>query len=187
MIDYQPAQISSRRSIDHDVLLDNIVRHARTAVLFEFPIVLPTVNVGAGRTKGTVPDLPAELPPLEEIDRTQINAWEDSEFRAAVSVTGRKKLIMTAPWTEACLSFPSLDAMREGYETYPVVDAVRGTSVEAYDTAINRLVRAGAKPTTWAQVLCELQRDWGRDNTADRFAGILSGDAPRGNASRKDQ
>ena len=32
---------------------------------------------------------------------------------------------MAALWTEACLTFPSLDAMREGYETYPVTRAVR--------------------------------------------------------------
>jgi hypothetical protein len=31
-----------------------------------------------------------------EIDGTQINAWEDVEFRDAVRATGRKKLIMTA-------------------------------------------------------------------------------------------
>src|SRR2546430_3933642 len=51
------------------------------------------------------------------------NSWEDEEFVAAVKATGRKKLIMVALWTEVCLAFPALDAMREGYEVFPVVDA----------------------------------------------------------------
>lgn len=68
---------------------------------------------------------------IEVFDRTTINAWEDVEFVQAVKATGRKKLIMTALWTEACISFPALDALREGYEVYPVVDAVGGTSLEA--------------------------------------------------------
>ena len=45
-----------------------------------------------------------------------MNSWEDVEFRRAVEATGRKKLIMTALWTEVCLAYPSLDAMRDGFE-----------------------------------------------------------------------
>ena len=80
---------------------------------------------------------------------------------------------MTALWTEARLRFPTLDAIREGYEVYPIVDAVGGTSVEAYRSALDRMVQAGARRTSWVQVLCELQRDWSRKNTAGPFAEIL--------------
>jgi nicotinamidase-related amidase len=38
---------------------------------------------------------------------------------------------MAALWTEACLTFPALDALKEGYEAYVVADAVGGTSVTA--------------------------------------------------------
>src|SRR5208283_4919542 len=65
---------------------------------------------------------------------------------------------------------PTLDAIREGYEVYPIVDAVGGTSVEAHRTALERVVQAGARPTSWVQVLCELQRDWSRGETAQPFA-----------------
>ena len=34
--------------------------------------------------------------------------------------------------TEICMAFPALDALREGDEVYPVVDAIAGTSVEAH-------------------------------------------------------
>ena len=72
----------------------------------------------------TVPELAEVLTDHVEIDRTQINAWEDVEFRQTVEATGRNKLIMTALWTEVSLAFPSLDALRDGYEVYPVADAV---------------------------------------------------------------
>jgi len=53
---------------------------------------------------------------------------------------------LSALWTEACLSFPALDALREGYEVYPVVDAVGGTSVEAH-RAGRQSHRAGWRTT----------------------------------------
>jgi len=82
-------------------------------------------------------------------------------------------LIMTALWTEACLAFPTLDALRDGYEVYPVVDAVGGTSLEAHRAALARMTQVGAKPISWVQMACELQRDWNRGGTAAKFAEIL--------------
>ncbi|HXW80882.1 MAG TPA: hydrolase [Acidimicrobiales bacterium] len=178
IIDYQPAQISSTRSIERDLLVNNIVRVAKLGVLYELPIVLSTVNVGTGRNGPTIPELLSVLPPIEAFDRTQINAWEDADFRAAVVATGRRKLIMTALWTEACLAFPTLDALKEGYEPYLVVDAVGGTSVEAHRAGLERMVQAGANPVSWVQLACELQRDWARHRTADTFFEILFGGSP---------
>src|SRR5450432_3613994 len=141
VIDYQPSQIQTTRSIDSDLLVRNIVSVARTAQTYGLPIVLSTVNVANGQGH-TIPELAEALGDQVEIDRTQINAWEDIEFRNAVEATGRKNLIMTALWTEVCLTFPSLDALRAGYEVYPVVDAVGGTSLEAHRAGLERIVQA---------------------------------------------
>src|SRR5213078_1512910 len=103
----------------------------------------------------TIHQLAEVLAGIEELDRTTINAWEDEEFVTAVKATDRKKLIMTALWTEACLTFPALDALREGYDVYPVVDAVGGTSVEAHEAALRRIEQAGGKMISWTQLLCE--------------------------------
>jgi len=136
------------------------------------PIVLSTVNVANGQGP-TVPELKEVLADSSEIDRTQINAWEDVEFRQAVEATGRRKLIMTALWTEVCLTFPSLDALGEGYEVYPVVDAVGGTSLEAHRAGIERIVQAGAQPISWVSLACELQRDWARTDTVPEVVDIV--------------
>ena len=172
VIDYQPSQFQTVTSIDHDVLVRNIVSVARTAKAFGLPIVLSTVNVANGQGP-TVPELKEVLADSSEIDRTQINAWEDVEFRQAVEATGRRKLIMTALWTEVCLTFPSLDALGEGYEVYPVVDAVGGTSLEAHRAGIERVVQAGAQPISWVSLACELQRDWARTDTVPDVVDIV--------------
>jgi nicotinamidase-related amidase len=173
LIDYQPIQVGSIASMDRRDLVMNIVAVARTAKLYGVPIVLSTVNVKTGVNQPTIPQLAKVLDGIEALDRTTINAWEDAEFVKAVKATDRKKLLMAALWTEACLSFPTLDAIREGFEIYPIVDAVGGTSVEAHRAALERMIQAGARPTSWVQVLCELQRDWLRKETAGRFAEIL--------------
>jgi nicotinamidase-related amidase len=173
IIDYQPVQVTSVASMDRRVLVTNIVSVASLAKLFKLPVVLSTVNVKTGKNAPTIHQLQATLPDAEALDRTTINAWEDEQFLRAVKATGRKKLIMTALWTEACLAFPTLDALRDGYEVYPVVDAVGGTSLEAHRTALERVVQAGAQPIGWVQMACELQRDWARGDTAARFAELL--------------
>jgi nicotinamidase-related amidase len=172
VIDYQPSQFQTVHSMDTDLLTRNIVSVARTAKTYGLPIVLSTVNVANGQGH-TIPELADVLSDLVEIDRTQINAWEDVEFRNAVEATGRKKLIMTALWTEVCLTFPSLDALRAGYEVYPVVDAVGGTSLEAHRAGLERIVQAGAQPIGWVSLACELQRDWGRLATVPDVVDIV--------------
>ena len=174
-IDYQPAQISAVSSMDLQLLVDNVVRVAKIGKAFDLPIVLSTVNVKGGQ-KPTVPALREVLSREKELDRTTINAWEDKEFLEAVEATGRKKLIMCALWTEACLIFPSLDALRDGYDVYPVVDAVGGTSIEAHQYALQRIAQAGGRFESWAQLICELQRDWGRANTIQPVRQIAFGD-----------
>jgi nicotinamidase-related amidase len=173
IIDYQPVQVTSVASMDRQKLVSNIVAVAWTAKLYGLPIVLSTVNVKTGKNQPTIHQLQEVLPAVDSFDRTTINAWEDVEFNKAVKETGRKKLIMAALWTEACLTFPALDALGEGYEVYPVVDAVGGTSPEAHRAALDRITQAGAKPVSWVQLICELQRDWQRKNTAQEFANIL--------------
>ena len=173
IIDYQPIQVTSIASMDRRTLVTNIMAVIKAAKLYGVPIVLSTVNVKTGMNEPTIHQVAEELAGIEALDRTAINAWEDEEFVAAVKATYRKKLIITALWTEACLSFVALDALHEGYEVYPVEDAVGGTSVEAHRVALERLVQAGAQPTSWVQVLCELQRDWARKETSQQFAELL--------------
>lgn len=173
LIDYQPTQVESIGSMNHHALIQNVVMTAKLAKIYQVPIVLSTVNVKSGRNKDTIPDLKKVLGDQPSIDRTSINAWQDQNFVEAVKATGRKKLVMAALWTEACLTFPTLDALAEGFQVYPVVDAVGGTSKIAHETALRRVEQAGAQLITNAQLACEWQRDWNRTDTVPDFVKIL--------------
>jgi nicotinamidase-related amidase len=173
LIDYQPTQFSSIRSMDPALLLKNIVTTVKTAKLFGLPIVHSMVNVSSGQNQPTVPELAELLEDSPPLDRTSINSWEDSDFVAAVRATRRRKLIFCALWTEACMAFAALDALSERYEVYPVVDAIAGTSVEAHRAGLERVMQAGGKPISWVSLACELQRDWARQKTVPGFTRIL--------------
>ena len=161
--------------MDQDLLLENIVSTVKTAKAFDMPIVHSTINVATGRGQPTVPRLAELLEDNPPIDRTTTNAWEDADFLAAVRATGRRKLIACALWTEICMTFPALDALREGYEVYPVVDAIGGTSEEAHRAGLERVVQAGGRPVGWVALAVELQRDWAREETvADVIEIVLT-------------
>jgi nicotinamidase-related amidase len=173
IIDFQPVQVSSIVTMEKRLLIANVVNLAKSAKLYDLPVVLTTVNVATGLNTPTITPITDVLPGVTPIDRTAINAWEDEDFVAAVKATGRRKLIMVALWTEVCLAFPALDALREGFDVFAVVDAVGGTSRLAHQAGIDRVVQAGGKPVSWIQVACELQRDWNRTATAQGFAEIV--------------
>ena len=161
LIDYQKEMFDSIRS---ETPADLVELHARllakTAMAFKMPIVLSTVGVGAGFNGPTRPSILADLPGVSVIDRSSMNAFEDSAFREAVKQTGRKRLIVGALHTEICLTFASVQALKDGYDVMYVADAVGGRSQVAHRTAIERLAHAGAVPTTALAVLTELFRDW---------------------------
>ena len=159
--------------MDSDLLLENVVSTAKLAKLFGLPIVHSTVGVAAGQDQSTLPELAGLIEDYPPIDRTAINSWEDVDFLAAVRATGRRKLILCALWTEMCMAFMALDAMREGYEVYPVVDAIAGTSGEAHRAGLERVTQAGAQPISWVSLAGELQRDWTRVETVSGVVEIV--------------
>lgn len=173
VIDYQPIQVSSIRSMNQKELVFNIVHTSKAAVNYKLPIIHSTVNVKTGKNQPPIAELMKVLGKYPTYDRTTINAWEDVEFKKAVVATGRKKLVMTALWTEACLAFPSLDALKEGYEVYVVTDAVGGTSLAAHEAALRRIEQAGGRLISKTQLYCELQRDWAREATVPGFMDVF--------------
>jgi len=161
LIDYQKEMFEVIRSeTDADLVELNVRLLAKTAKAFDVPIVLSTVGVELGFNRPTIPPILSEVDGIEPIDRTSMNAFEDDAFREAVAATGRKRLIIGGLHTEICLTFASVQALKDGYEVLFVADAVGGRSQVAHRTAIERLSHAGAVPTTALAVTTELFRDW---------------------------
>ena len=173
LIDFQPGQYATVGSATRDEIDLGAVTLAKLAHAYQIPTVVSTVAVGMGVNEPTVAALMNELPGVAEIDRTGVNSWEDADFRAAIESTGRRKVVMAGLWTEVCLAFPTLDMLREGFEVYPVIDAVGGVSPVSHSTAITRMVHAGAQPITSLAFGCELMRNWARSDS-DLYRVIIN-------------
>ncbi len=171
LIDHQPFQVSGVKNIDAALMLNNVVALAKSARAFNVPTLLTSVVQDRGGL--IVKQLQAVFPEQTPIDRTTINTWEDERCVKWVEETGRKKIVIAALWTEICLAFPVIHALGEGYDVFFVTDASGGTSVEAHEMGIQRMIQAGAVPLTWGVFLSELQRDWAREETAAKVVEIL--------------
>ena len=170
LIDYQPSQFATVRSMDPDLLRKNIVSTVKTAKAFGLPIVHSTVNVASGQQQPTVPELAELLEDSPPIDRTSVNSWEDIDFVAAVRATGRRKLIFCALWTEVCMAFAALDALREGYRGLSRCRRdrrhVRGGSPRGYRAC--RSGRGRADRLGLARLRAPARLEPPRDGAADR-------------------
>ena len=171
-IDHQPQMSFGVANIDRQQLKNNTVALAKAGKIFNVPVIYTSVETES--FSGYIwPELLAVHPELKPIERTSMNSWEDAKFVEAVEKTGRKKLVISALWTEVCLTFPALMAMKEGYEVYVVTDTSGGTSVDAHERSVQRMVQAGAIPVTWQQVLLEYQRDWSRKETYEPVMDLV--------------
>jgi nicotinamidase-related amidase len=172
-IDHQPQMAFGVQSIDRQTLKNNVVALAKSAKLFKVPTTITTVET-EGFSGHTYPELLAVFPENDILERTSMNSWDDKKVRDALAKNGRKKVVVSGLWTEVCNAMFALDAMREGrYEIYMVADASGGTTIEAHEYAMDRMVQAGVVPVTWQQVLLEWQRDWARKATYDAVIGVV--------------
>jgi nicotinamidase-related amidase len=172
-IDQQPQMAFGVQSIDRQVLKNNTVGLAKAAKVFNIPTTITTVETESF-SGYTYPELLDVFPGKKVLERTSMNSWDDQKVRNALAAAGRKKVIVSGLWTEVCNTTFALSAMLEGeYEIYMVADASGGTSKEAHDYAMQRMVQAGVVPVTWQQVLLEWQRDWARRDSYDAVMDIV--------------
>jgi nicotinamidase-related amidase len=172
-IDQQPQMAFGVQSIDRQMLKNNVVALAKAAKVFSIPTTLTTVETDTF-SGHTYPELLAVFPEHPILERTSMNSWDDQNVRDALARNGRKKVIVSGLWTEVCnTTFALCAALEGGYEIYMVADASGGTSQEAHDWAMQRMIQAGIVPVTWQQVMLEWQRDWARRDSYDAVMDIV--------------
>jgi len=172
-IDHQPQMAFGVQSIDRQVLKNNTVGLAKAAKAFGIPTTITTVE-SQSFSGYTYPELLDVFPGQAVLERSSMNSWDDQKVRDALAKNKRKKVVVAGLWTEVCNTTFALSAMLEGeYEIYMVADASGGTSKEAHDFAMQRMVQAGVVPMTWQQVLLEWQRDWAHRDTYDAVMAIV--------------
>ena len=159
-------------NFDRQSIINNTVALGKAARVFDVPVVLTTVETKS--FSGNLwPQIRAVFPEQPAIERSSMNAWDDKDFVAAIKATGRKKLVLAGLWTEVCVTFPSVQAIHDGYEVYVVEDCCGDVSQLSHDNAMKRVIQAGAKPVTSLQVMLEFQRDWAEKDTYDAVMDIV--------------
>lgn len=172
-IDHQPQMAFGVQSIDRQTLKNNTVGLAKAAKIFNIPTTITTVETDSF-SGHTYPELLAVFPENKLLERTSMNSWDDQKVRDALAANGRKKIIVSGLWTEVCNTTFALSAMHDaGYEIYMVADASGGTTLDAHNYAMDRMVQAGVVPVTWQQVLLEWQRDWAHRETYDAVMDLV--------------
>jgi nicotinamidase-related amidase len=172
-IDHQPQMAFGVQSIDRQVLKNNTVALAKAAKVFNIPTTITSVE-SESFSGYTYPELLDVFPGMKVLERTSMNSWDDRKVRDALKANGRGKVVVSGLWTEVCNNGFALSAMNDaGYEIYMVADASGGTSKEARDYAMQRMIQVGVVPVTWQQVLLEWQRDWARRDTYDAVMAIV--------------
>lgn len=171
-IDHQPQMFFGVASMDRQALLNNVLILAKAAKIFAVPVILTAVE-SSGFSGNITPQLLALFPDKTPIERTSMNAWDSKEFITAVKGSRRKNFLIAALWSEACLAFPALQMLEEGYGIYAVEDASGGTSQTAHAAAIRRIEQAGAVSLTALQVLLEFQRDWARKEHYEEVMAVV--------------
>lgn len=172
-IDQQPQMAFGVQSMDRQALKNNTVALAKSAKIFNIPTIITTVETEAF-SGHTYPELLDVFPGKDILERSSMNSWDDQKVRDALAANGKKKVIVSGLWTEVCNNSFALCAMLEGgYEIYMVADASGGTSKEAHDYAMQRMIQAGVVPVTWQQVMLEWQRDWAHRETYDAVMAVV--------------
>src|SRR6201997_3913317 len=172
-IDQQPQMAFGVQSIDRQTLKNNVVALAKAAKVFKIPTTITTVETQSF-SGYTYPELLDVFPDQKLLERTSMNSWDDQKLRHALKKNGRSKVVVSGLWTEVCNNSFALCAMLEGgYEIYMVADASGGTSKEAHEYSMLRMIQAGVVPMTWQPVLLEWQRDWANKDTYDGVTAIV--------------
>ncbi|MGV6482831.1 putative isochorismatase [compost metagenome] len=146
---------------------------AKMATLAKMPVIT-TASVPQGPNGPLIPEIHDAAPHAQYVARRgEINAWDNSEFVAAVKATGRKQLIIAGTITSVCMAFPSIAAVADGYQVFAVVDASGTYSKMAEEITLARVVQAGVVPMDTAAVASEIQRTWNRED-AQQWAAIYT-------------
>lgn len=140
---------------------------AKMATLANIPVIT-TASVPQGPNGPLIPEIHQNAPHAQYIARKgEINAWDNPEFVAAVKASGKKQLIIAGTITSACMAFPAISAVADGYQVFAVIDASGTYTKMAQEITLARVVQAGVVPMDTAAVASELQKTWNRADAAE--------------------
>ncbi|KAJ7155538.1 Isochorismatase-like protein [Mycena crocata] len=160
VVDHQLGLFQLVRDFGPDEYRNNILAHAAVGKVFNLPTILTT-----SAENGPNGPLPREIlamhPNAPYIKRQgEVNAWDNSDFRAAVKATGKKQVIMAGIVTDVCTTFLALSLVEEGYTVFANADASGTFNAQVAANANDRMRAAGVNVVSQFAVTTDLMRDW---------------------------
>jgi hypothetical protein len=113
LVDHQIGLMTDVRDYSTGELKHNVVALAKAAKVLKLPIVV-TTTARDSMWGPTFPELVEALAGIEIIDRSSVNAFDDTRVARAIEATGRKKLIFAGISLEVCAAFPAMTAVVKG-------------------------------------------------------------------------
>jgi len=157
IVDYQEG-VASSSGAAKDGELVGVIELMKAASAFTVPLIVTTIKTEEldGQVCEPLLDL---VRGSEVIKRSSANPWDDDAFRNKIHTIDRSRLVIAGRCSEVSVTFAVLSALEEGFDAYIVKDATAGTSQQHHETAIERMVQAGAVPVTTRQVIFEWRRE----------------------------
>jgi nicotinamidase-related amidase len=120
----------------------------------------------------TFPELVEALPGVQIIDRSSVNAFDDSRIASAIEANGRKKLIFAGLSLEVCAAFPATTAASKGLDAYVAVDACGTFSQTKRQVGLLRMMQAGVILSDYATLMIEVLKDNARPEAGAVYGAI---------------
>jgi len=162
LIDYQVGTMQLVKTMPADLALWNATHLAQAAKILGMPIVLTSSQ--EDHIQGPISTSLQHVAPEAYEARIKrqgvVNAWADPAFKAAVETTGRKQLIMGGVTTDICLVFPSISAVKDGFEVQAVIDAGGSPFEISEEMSRIRMREGGVVLTATNTILAELVQNW---------------------------
>ena len=170
LIDHQVGLYTGVRDIPVDELKHNLIGLVKAAKIFRIPIIVTTTTESMWGPM--IPELQKLLVGISVIERTTVNAWDDSRVSGAIEKVSRKKLIMTGITTDVCLTFPAITAVGKGYDVYAVIDASGAFTVKQGELGVARMLQAGVKTVGYSNVIVEMLKDNANPLASEVYSGL---------------
>ncbi|MCJ1283210.1 hypothetical protein MMC26_002538 [Xylographa opegraphella] len=171
ILDLQVGLYDLVRDFDPTVYRNNIIAHSAIGKLFDLPVVMTTSAQQDGHwflirhTQGPNGPLPKEIlemyPHAPLIMRQgEVDAWDNSDFQAAVRAANKSQIILAGIVTDVCTTFAALSLRASGYSVWANVEASGTTSALVAGAANRRMQQAGVNLASLFSIVCDLMRDW---------------------------
>ena len=174
LVDYQPSMFKGVGSGDKTIIRNAAYCAAKTASIFEIPIIMSTIN--PKQNGEFLSDITALFPGHEVYSRKVLSfdAFEDERNWNAVKSTGRTKLVIAGLWTSMCFCYSAIHAIREGMEVYGLMDAAGDSTPDAHKYGVKRMLQVGVVPVTLESLVSEWMHDWGNRKAGELVKEVYS-------------